>query len=442
MTERRITRRDVLKTAAVAATATTAPWWLVNSSHAQRAKKIVYWHVPNFTPKADELQKEQVYEFAKQAAVKEADVEYAVVANEQFQAKLAAAIEAGNPPDVCRLYESNVQFYAAGGHLLDLTEVVDKMRREPKGIFETSLNAVTYKGRAMGAPLAVNPWPVHARLDLLEKAKVDYPKTWDEFVETSKKIQEPPRLFAFGICLGLVEDTSDNVMNILWCYGGKMVEADNKTVVMNSPENAAGVKLIEAMFKTHKIIPPGAISWDNSGNNKAYQSKQAAFVMNPTSVYAYLDGNDKDLQRATGLFPVPAGPKGTVNQIDTWAFGAFKKNPYPELARGLVDYMMQPQNYDRIIQSTGGRWVPVYKRLFDSPFWKEKPAFKHFIQMAETGVPVSYAGAPTPAAGEVLNTQLIGKMIQRVLVENWPAEKALEECHKKIVDIYARHARA
>ena len=265
------------------------------------------------------------------------------------------------------------------------------MRREPKGIFESAMTSVMYKGRAMGVPLAVNPWPVHARLDLLEQAKVEYPKTWDEFIETSKKIQSPPRLFAFGMCLGLVEDTTDNVMNLLWCYGGKMVEADNKTVVMNSAENVAGVKVIEAMFKTHKIIPPGAISWDNSGNNKAYQSKQAAFVMNPSSIYAYLDGNDKDLQKVTGLFPVPAGPKGTVNQIDTWAYGAFKKNPYPELAKGLLDYFMQPANYDKIIQSTGGRWVPVYKRLFDSPFWKEKPAFKHFIKMAETGVPVSYA---------------------------------------------------
>jgi multiple sugar transport system substrate-binding protein len=439
MADARVSRRQVLKAAAATGVATTSPWWLVNKSHAQRAKKIVYWHIPNFTPKADDLQKEQVYEFAKQAGVKEGEVEYAVVANEQVQAKLAASIEAGNPPDVTRLYESNVQFYAGGGHLLDLTDVVDKMKKEPKGIFESALVSVVYKGRAMGAPLAVNPWPVHARLDLLEKAKVDYPKTWDEFIETSKKIQDPPRLFAFGLCLGLVEDTTDNVMNLLWCYGGKMVEADNKTVVMNSPENVAGVKVIEAMFKTHKIIAPGSISWDNSGNNKAYQSKQAAFVMNPTSVYAYLDGNDKDLQKATGLFPVPAGPKGTVNQIDTWAFGAFKKNPYPELAKGLVEYLMRPDNYDKIIQSTGGRWVPVYKRLFDSPFWKEKPAFKHFIQMAETGVPVSYAGAPTPAAGEVLNTQVVPKMIQRVLVENWAAEKALEESHKKIAEIYDRH---
>jgi len=161
--------------------------------------------------------------------------------------------------------------------------------------------------------------------------------------------------------------------------------------------------------------------------------------MNPTSVYAYLDGNDKDLQKVTGLFPVPAGPKGSVSQIDTWSLVLFKKSPYPELGKGLIDYMLQPQNYDKIVQSTGGRWAPVYKRLFDSPFWKEKPVFQHFIQMAETGVPVSYAGSPTPAAGEVLNTHVVGKMVQRVLVDNWPAEKAVEEAHKVIAEIYARH---
>ena len=126
---RTITRRQMLKTAGVAAGAVTSPWWMVRTSHAQRAKKLVFWHVPNFTPLADEIQKQQVYEFAKQAGLKDSDVEYAVVANEQFQAKLAAAIEAGNPPDVTRLYESNVQYYAAGGHLLDVTEMMIRARR-------------------------------------------------------------------------------------------------------------------------------------------------------------------------------------------------------------------------------------------------------------------------------------------------------------------------
>src|SRR5499425_2336366 len=137
----RVTRRQALKTAGVAAAAASAPWWMVGKSAAQRAKKLVFWHVPNFPPLADELQKQQVYEFAKQAGLNDGDVEYAVVANEQFQAKLAAAIEAGNPPDVTRLYESNVQYYAAGGHLLDVNDIVEKMRKEPKGIFETAMNS-------------------------------------------------------------------------------------------------------------------------------------------------------------------------------------------------------------------------------------------------------------------------------------------------------------
>ena len=142
-----------------------------------------------------------------------------------FIQKLSAGLEAGNPPDVMRLYESNVQFFGSQGHLVD----IDRHRsrrcaRSPRAIFEATLERRPRQRPVPRRPLAVNPWPVHARLDLLEKAKVDYPKTWDEFIETSKKIQEPPRLFAFGICLGLTFDTTDNVMNLLWCYGGKMVE--------------------------------------------------------------------------------------------------------------------------------------------------------------------------------------------------------------------------
>ena len=182
--------------------------------------------------------------------------------------------------------------------------------------------AIRVNGRYLGVPLAVNPWPVHARLDLLEKAKVDYPKTWDEFIETSKKIQEPPRLFAFGICLGLTFDTTDNVMNLLWCYGGKMVEADNKTVVMNSPGNIAGLKVLEAMFKTHKIIPPGAISWDDSGNNKAYQSKQAAFVMNPTQRLRLSRRQRQGPPEGDGHLPGPRRPRRAASARSTpgrWA---------------------------------------------------------------------------------------------------------------------------
>jgi len=96
----------------------------------QRAKKLTFWQLPNFTPIADQLQKDQFYEFAKSAGLKDEEVEFSVVGNDVFLQKLSASLEAGNPPDVMRLYESNVQFFGSQGHLVDMTETVEKMRKE------------------------------------------------------------------------------------------------------------------------------------------------------------------------------------------------------------------------------------------------------------------------------------------------------------------------
>ena len=127
MADVRVSRRQVLKAAAATSIATTSPWWLVNKSHAQRAKKLIFWQLPNFTPIADQLQKDQVYEFAKSAGLKDDEVEFTVIGNDVFIQKLSAAIEAGNPPDVMRLFESNVQFFGSQ------SQRVFDVRCEPAG---------------------------------------------------------------------------------------------------------------------------------------------------------------------------------------------------------------------------------------------------------------------------------------------------------------------
>ena len=168
-----------------------------------------------------------------------------------------------------------------------------------------------HKGKAYSVPQYVSPTPLVTRMDILEAAKVDPPKTWDEFIEVCKKLQKPPKLTGYGMCLGLHTDADNNIMNIIWAYGGKLVEADDKTVALNSPGTVQAVKLIADMYHKHKIIPKGAVSWDNQGNNKAYQSRQVIFVLNASSIYAYLAESDKELYDVTGMLPcrpVPAGP--------------------------------------------------------------------------------------------------------------------------------------
>src|SRR6266511_163921 len=416
-----LTRRDVLKQAgAVAALATTAPWWVVRRAHAARREKLIVWSPVALAPQVDRLMKEQCYAYARQAGIKENELEYIEIGTGQFLPKMVAALEAGNPPDVTKVGQSQAALYRAQGHLLEVTDIVEKMQQVPGGLFPASLNAVMHQGKAYGVPHQVSPVPLVTRLDILEAAKVDPPKTWDEFIEVCKKLQKPPKLTGFGMCLGLHTDTDGNVINKIWAHGGKLVEADDKTVSLNSPGTVQAVKLIADMYHKHKIIPKGAISWDNQGNNKAYQSRQVIFVVNASSIYAHLAESDKDLYDVTGMLPAPGGPAGQSDRVGTAEWFLFKHNPYPEVAKGFVQYSMEPENLRVVMEEGGGRWGPPYKGMYNSDFW-QRPAFQHWRAMLDRGRQFASPGSTGAAAGEVLATNVLARMMHRVLVENWEA---------------------
>jgi multiple sugar transport system substrate-binding protein len=434
-----LTRRDVLKQAGVVATlATTAPWWLVRRAHAARDAKLTVWMPVALAPQVDKLLKDQCYAYAKQAGIKESELQYSAIGTGQWLPKMVAALEAGNPPDVTKYGQGAMALYRAQGHLLEVTDLVEKMQQTAGGLLPVSLNTVTHQGKAYGVPSSVSPWPLISRMDLLEAAKVDPPKTWDELIAICTKLQKPPKLTGFAMCLGLATDADHNIMDMIWGYGGKLVEADDKTVALNSPGTVQAVKLIADMFQKHKIIPKGAISWDNQGNNKAYQSRQVIFALNPSSIYAYLSESDKELYDVTGMLPVPAGPAGAIEELGTDEWMLFKQNPYPEVAKGLIQYYMDPENLRVVMEEGGGRWGPPYQGMYESDFWK-KPAFQHWRVILGRGRQFAAPGSMGAASGEVLATNVLSHMVQQVLVENVAAEKAVEDAHKKVVEIYARY---
>lgn len=433
------TRRSILRQAGTAAVlATTTPWWLVRRAHAARDKKLIVWSPAALAPQVDKILQEQCYAYAKLAGIKESEIDYSIIGAGQVLPKLVASLEAGNPPDITRMGAGSVQLYSSQGHLLEVTDLVEKLHKLAGGFFPVSHDTVMHKGKAYGVPQSVSPRPLVTRMDILDAAKVDPPKTWDELVEVCKKLQKPPKLTGYGMCLGLQGDADSEMMNIIWSYGGKLVEADSKTVALHSKGTIAAVQFVADMYHKHKIIPKGAVGWDNTGNNKAYQSRQVIFVINSSSIYAHLAGSDKELYDVTGLLPVPAGPASDIALAGTGEWLLFKHNPYPEVAKGLVEYYMAPDNLRVVIEEGDGRWGPPYKGMYDSEFWK-RPVFQHWRTMLERGRQFGYAGVTNPASSEVFTTSVVSRMMHRVVVENWEAEKAVEEAHKKAAEIYVRH---
>src|SRR5262247_1519769 len=125
-----LTRRDVLQQVGMAAVvAVTAPWWLVRRAHAARREKLVVWSPVALAPQVDKLLKEKCYAYAKQAGIKENELEYVEIGTGQQIPKLVAALEAGNPLDVFRQGQTQAALYRAQGHLIEVTDIVEKMQQ-------------------------------------------------------------------------------------------------------------------------------------------------------------------------------------------------------------------------------------------------------------------------------------------------------------------------
>ncbi len=429
----KIQRRDVLTSALVSALA-GATICAPRRALAVRDQKLIYWHVPTFTPAADDLAREQFEEFRKMAGLREIEAAFVPTADSELIARLSAALEAGTPPDVVRLSDSYVRLYRAQGHMMDVTDVVERMKGHQGGIFDPCLRAVGHAGKCWGVPFAINPWLMYARIDLLKEHGLDYPRTWDAFVEACLKIQKP-HFHGFGMDLGLTVDATDNILQVCWCFGGRTYDADGNPAFDNEG-NVKGFAFINEMYNKYEIIPKGVVgNRDPAWNNKAYQSGQVAFITNPTGVYAYLSSEDPELMKKTGLFGVPAGPAGAVNRIDTFSLGLFKQAPYPELAKGLAEYFMEPSRYNEVIVKNNGRLVPVYPDLLNGPWWTGRPEFKEFLEVVRTGAPISFAAPPSAASGELLANQVIPEALQAVLIGGVDPAEAVAQAHRQIAAI-------
>jgi multiple sugar transport system substrate-binding protein len=435
------TRRTILKAGVAAATfATTTNVFTPRKTSAVRDQKLVFWLQPNFNATADKILEEQIRAFAKQAGLKDQEVQILKVPGGEISTRMTAALEVGAPPDITRTSEFLLPRWKSQQHLLDITDIMNEMRKAPGGINPSVIPLTEDNGRHYAVPMGLSPIVFYARMDLLETAGYStFPESWDKLVEASLKIQKPP-LYAYGMALGTTlgySDSTHEIVSILWAHGARLLDRNSRPAI-NSPGSVAAFQLIQDMYQKHQIIPRGALSWDNSGNNKAYQSRQVAFAQDSTSIFSSLLLDDKDLADRTGLFPAPGGPGGRLKMILTDYYAVFKASPYPEIAKGLIRYLLDQSRHNDFVVATQGRYLPAYPKLLTDPFWTSKPQFAALREVGRDGVPLSWEGKMSPAFGEIVAQSLLGKAIHTVVVDNVSPADAVAKLHAEVVAIYKR----
>lgn len=400
------------------------------------AKELTIWAIQAFNQQADEMITQMAQDFGKEHGV---TVEYSIVPANVLNERLAAAIQGNAMPDVFMNIGQQVQYFAKLGVTEPLNEVLDEMRAVDGGIYESTVSSVMYDGKAMGLPLEVDVVPMFARKDLLEDVGMGLPKTLDELREASKAIlAKNPMLTAFGMPTSDANDAETMARMVIWSYGGEMFDKSGTKVTWNSPETIAAYKYIADMF-AEGTIPRSTLTWDDAGNNTAYQTGRAAFIMNPPSVYSWLKDNNPDLLANTALIAMPAGPgeKGrSATLVSSFSWMVSNKSDNKDDAKAWLRYFFKTSNYENVIKAVGGRWVPIFPAMTKSmPLFSQNPDFANFDEMARNGVVDGHAGPPSAWAATVNNAKIVTQSIQRVLVDGEAPEKAVAWAAEKIEEL-------
>ncbi len=350
-----------------------------------RRKDLVFWGRQQFLQESNEWLTQSVRLAAERGGF---NVKVELFSNDEHGQKEVVAMESGVVPDITYTYAGAL--WHQNGYALEVPGLYDEIGRTGGGWIEFAEISSRADGKRIGIPVNNEPWSLHLRRELFEAAGARLPfKTWEEMIAAFKKVNDPSKnFFAYGGQMTNA-DAGGNVLPIMQAHGGRLYDKDGNPTI-NTPQNLAGVTAYTNLYK-EKMMPPGVIQWQASGNNEAWASKQVAAVSNTGSTILAMRKSDQDLLGKTYFqaFPPAANGDKPVQAADGALLIINKKGPNTEEAMQIARMIMSPERYPTNLEKAGSYWFSVLKTYQTIPFFTNDEWNK---QLAENVVPYTIPG--------------------------------------------------
>ena len=232
-----------------------------------------------------------------------------------LQPRITAGIQSGAGPDIIMSFNSYTHLYA--NSVVDMGALAEEVGKREGGIYKYA-QAICSNGKGvyMGMPWAVIGGMIAYRKSWLDEVgATKFPDTWETYREVAKKLKAKGR--PFGQTLGhTFGDAPGFTYPYMWSWGGKEVEADGKTVVINSKETVESVKFMTGLWKDG--MDEGGLAWDDTNNNRAFLSQTISATLNGASIYIeslrkpdqYKTEKGEPMNKDILHAPLPKGPAG------------------------------------------------------------------------------------------------------------------------------------
>lgn len=217
-----------------------------------------------------------------EAKYPEVQVEYIVVADNEFDSKLQTMIGANQCPDVFYCPIDKMMKYAATGNLYKLTDYVAHNEIfDPNNVWDCLINLYRFDGKTQGTgdiyalPKDVSVFPIFYNVDLFKAAGVtpptaDKPWDWNDYLAAAKKLttgEGDNKIYGSG---------AYSLESAVWSNGAEWVDPQTLTkVTIDDPAFIEALQWCADLRLVHHVVPTVAESDSLSDYDRFKQGKLA-----------------------------------------------------------------------------------------------------------------------------------------------------------------------
>jgi multiple sugar transport system substrate-binding protein len=306
-------------------------------------------------------------ECGQQAGVK---IEREVVPGAQLIAKVLQQASSRTLPDVLMLDNPDLQQIAQTGALAPL----DTFGINADGFAKGVVDASSYQGKLYGLQPITNTIGLFYNKDILAKAGVTPPKTWDELKVAAKKLTSGSQ---YGLAFSAPANYEGTwqFLPFMWSNGG-----DEKNIA--TPQTAQALQLWVDLMDTDKSVSKSALNWTQADVNDQFKAGKAAMMVNGPWQFPVLDA-DKSLHYAVAQIPAPAAGKSIVAPLggETWTVPQTGNKDKQAKAAKVVSCLNSDENQLSLAQQN--QTIPTKTALL-AKFSSSNPNMKGFTDQIPT----------------------------------------------------------
>jgi len=297
--------------------------------------------------------------------------------------KTQAALAANTLPDLGQQGPDVTLQFAAADNLLPIDDLYSSIKDTFLPLQKEAF--VNYENKAYSVPWYTETRVLFYHKDLLDKAGVKPPTTWQEWADAAKALTKGDEQYGFvfspeGPAAGQL------FIPLATSAGAPILDKDGK-VNANTEGHRAALTFLSDMYKA-KSIPPATPTYKSTDVTQLFVLKKAAMIWSNGEVLLSLKDMNPDALKTLGAVLTPVRKMGDTSRSFLGGFQlfVFKGGKNPDAGKELLRSLLDPAWYADYIAKTGGAALPVTKAVASSDTYQKDPILKVLVEQQQTAV--------------------------------------------------------